>query len=128
MFNAKPFFEECAFIPWEQQKTVRAVCSLFALVVFASAGPQSLRQLPTQAGVRKEAVLEIKRRCGRAKPVVYHVIDKPPAKKSSVRPWPRLVSPPPVVPLTNGPAHAGVGAGRRGVCSGRDVAVPGFPV
>ena len=24
MFNAKPFFEDCAFIPWEQQKSVRA--------------------------------------------------------------------------------------------------------
>ena len=38
-----------------------------------------------QAGVRKEAMLEIKRRCGRAKPVVYHVTDKPPPKKSQVR-------------------------------------------
>jgi hypothetical protein len=24
MFNAKPFFEDCAFVPWEQQKAVRA--------------------------------------------------------------------------------------------------------
>ena len=24
MFNAKPFFEDCAFIPWEQQKSVCA--------------------------------------------------------------------------------------------------------
>ena len=45
-----------------------------------------------QAGVRKEALLEIKRRCGRAKPVVYHVIDKPPPKKSSVRTQARLVA------------------------------------
>ena len=38
-----------------------------------------------QSGVHKEATLEIKRRCGRAKPAVYHVTDKPPHKKSQVR-------------------------------------------
>jgi hypothetical protein len=24
MFNAQPFFEDCAFVPWEQRKNVRA--------------------------------------------------------------------------------------------------------
>lgn len=24
LFNAKPFFEECAYVQWEQQKTARA--------------------------------------------------------------------------------------------------------
>ena len=77
MFNAKPFFEDCAFIPWEQQKSVRAQCGLRTRhVLTTSRAPQ--------AGVRKEAMLEIKRRCGRAKPVVYHVTDKPPPKKSQV--------------------------------------------
>ena len=38
-----------------------------------------------QTGVRKEVVLEIQRRCGRTKPVVYHVTDKPPPIKSPVR-------------------------------------------
>jgi hypothetical protein len=24
MYNAQPFFEDCAFVPWEQRKNVRA--------------------------------------------------------------------------------------------------------
>jgi hypothetical protein len=40
--------------------------------------------------VRKEPVLEIRRRCGRAKPVVYQIMDKPPPKKSAARGRPRL--------------------------------------
>ena len=59
------------------------------MLVFLAAGRSSNSSPDSrslQAGVRKEAMLEIKRRFGRAKPVVYQVIDKPPAKKSSVRP------------------------------------------
>lgn len=78
-----------------------------------------------QAGVQKEAVLEIKRRCGRAKPVVYHVIDKPPPKKSSVRGATHRSS------LHGGcltcSATPGVGARRRRVRAGSDVAVSRFP-
>ena len=80
-----------------------------------------------QAGVQKEAVLEIKRRCGRAKPVVYHVIDKPPPKKSSVRRATHRSLPHGGCLTCSHCATPGVGARRRRVRAGSDVAVPRFP-
>jgi hypothetical protein len=99
MFNAQPFFEDCTFVPWEQRKSVRAPRAprtfmpwerllLHAIQLVVSLLTRSVVALGVpQSGVRKEAVLEVKRRSGRAKPVVYHVTDKPPPPKSPVRPF-----------------------------------------
>ena len=80
MYNVQPFLEDCAFVPWEERKEVRPPRR-----PMCGAGDTGLTCALPQAGMRKESSMDIKRRSGRNKPVVYHVTDKPPPKKSPVR-------------------------------------------
>jgi hypothetical protein len=63
MLNAKKFFGESAFEPWEKLQ---------------------------EAGVRKEEKLMVRRTYGRPTPVAYKLMDKPPPKDS--KDWGRVVA------------------------------------
>lgn len=112
LFNVQPFLEDCAFVPWEERKNVRRERTSTRTCL-----------TPAQAGVRKDGMVEIRRRSGRAKPLVYQVTDKPPAKKSPVRGRERCVCPRPVTC-----ACAGLGPRRGRVCAGHRVATEGVPL
>jgi len=74
MYNARDFLEGSTYVPWEERKNVRG---------WPKMPPTCGSELhPLQAGIAKEVMIEIRRRFGRAKPVVYQVTDKPPPKKS----------------------------------------------
>ncbi len=119
MFNAQPFLEDCAFVPWEERKNVRAAPH------FGRAGTGAeLERHSRQAGVRKEGILEIRRRSGRAKPVVYQVTDKPPAKKSPVR-GAQCAAP---LERADGACTAGLGTRGCGVCAGLSLAAEGVSI
>lgn len=75
MYNARDFLEGSTYVPWEERKNVRGWPKM------PPACGSYLRPF-LQAGIAKEGMIEIRRRFGRAKPVVYQVTDKPPPKKS----------------------------------------------
>ena len=78
-----------------------------------------------QPDTQKETVIEIKRKFGRAKPVVYQITDKPPPKKSPVRRTPLFA-------LALSPEHnrvrPGLGKGGGSARAGLRVAAEGVSV
>lgn len=51
MFNAQPFLEDCALVPWEQRKSVRASASCSAAAVSATPDAYGLPRVPCMPGL-----------------------------------------------------------------------------
>ena len=80
MYNARSFLEDSEYVSWEVKKQQKVCVSMGA-----EAATSSHSRLSAQPDAPKETMIEIKRKFGRTKPVVYQITDKAPPKKSPVR-------------------------------------------
>ena len=121
MYNARSFLEDSEYVSWEVKKQQRAQEKVRLLV---QEQPTFSDNTPVlQPDAPKETMIEIKRKFGRSKPVVYQITDKAPPKKSPVRYETRPSSIPPSLM-----SFPGLGEGGCSARAGLRMAVEGVSV